>query len=92
MAIGRDGQNVRLAHKLTNWKIDIKSETQAKLAEKEEELSLKEADSDEIFEDINIDQEESIDEQISEELSQESYSLDEEDIESTSEITEGEEA
>ncbi len=92
LAIGRDGQNVRLAHKLTNWKIDIKSETQAKLAEKEEELSLKEADSDEIFEDINIDQEESIDEQISEELSQESYSLDEEDIESTSEITEGEEA
>ena len=34
LAIGRDGQNVRLAHKLTNWKIDIKSETQAKLFEK----------------------------------------------------------
>lgn len=92
LAIGRDGQNVRLAHKLTNWKIDIKSETQAKLAEKEEELSLKESESEELFEDINIDQEESIDEQISEELSQESYSLDEEDIEITSEITEGEDA
>jgi N utilization substance protein A len=30
LAIGREGQNVRLAHRLTNWKIDIKSETQAR--------------------------------------------------------------
>ena len=28
LAIGRAGQNARLAAKLTNWKIDIKSETQ----------------------------------------------------------------
>ena len=28
LAIGKAGQNVRLAAKLTNWKIDIKSETQ----------------------------------------------------------------
>ncbi len=28
LAIGKSGQNVRLAAKLTNWKIDIKSETQ----------------------------------------------------------------
>src|SRR5699024_433155 len=28
LAIGREGQNARLAAKLTNWKIDIKSETQ----------------------------------------------------------------
>ena len=28
-AIGKAGQNARLAAKLTNWKIDIKSETQA---------------------------------------------------------------
>ena len=28
LAIGREGQNVRLAHRLTNWKIDIKSESQ----------------------------------------------------------------
>jgi len=28
LAIGRAGQNVRLAHRLTNWKIDIKSESQ----------------------------------------------------------------
>ena len=29
LAIGREGQNVRLAHRLTGWKIDIKSESQA---------------------------------------------------------------
>ncbi|HEY9682791.1 MAG TPA: transcription termination factor NusA [Oculatellaceae cyanobacterium] len=29
LAIGRGGQNVRLAAKLSNWKIDIKSESQA---------------------------------------------------------------
>ena len=28
LAIGKSGQNVRLAAKLTNWKIDIKSESQ----------------------------------------------------------------
>lgn len=28
LAIGREGQNARLAAKLTNWKIDIKSQTQ----------------------------------------------------------------
>lgn len=31
LAIGKAGQNARLAAKLTNWKIDIKSETQAKV-------------------------------------------------------------
>lgn len=34
LAIGKEGQNVRLAAKLTGWKIDIKSSSQA-LAEKE---------------------------------------------------------
>jgi N utilization substance protein A len=28
LAIGREGQNARLAAKLTGWKIDIKSQTQ----------------------------------------------------------------
>ena len=36
LAIGKDGQNARLAAKLTGWKIDIKSESQAK----EEEAAL----------------------------------------------------
>ncbi len=30
LAIGKEGQNVRLAARLTGWKIDIKSETQAR--------------------------------------------------------------
>ena len=33
LAIGKEGQNARLAAKLTGWKIDIKSQSQA-----EEEL------------------------------------------------------
>jgi len=32
LAIGKEGQNARLAAKLTGWKIDIKSETQARQA------------------------------------------------------------
>ena len=39
LAIGKEGQNVRLAAKLTNWKIDIKSKSQ-KLALDEEEEKL----------------------------------------------------
>ncbi len=31
LAIGKEGQNARLAARLTNWKIDIKSEAQAQL-------------------------------------------------------------
>ena len=39
LAIGKAGQNARLAAKLTNWKIDIKSESQFRemLAKKAEE-------------------------------------------------------
>ena len=33
LAIGKEGQNARLAAKLTGWKIDIKSETQARETE-----------------------------------------------------------
>ena len=36
LAIGKKGQNVRLAAKLTGWKIDIISETRAAEAELEE--------------------------------------------------------
>ena len=39
LAIGKAGQNARLAAKLTNWKIDIKSESQFReiLAQKQQE-------------------------------------------------------
>ncbi len=40
LAIGKEGQNVRLSAKLTGWKIDVKSEEQIK--ESEEELDIDE--------------------------------------------------
>ena len=43
LAIGKAGQNARLAAKLTNWKIDIKSESQFRkyLEEKQNEENKK---------------------------------------------------
>jgi transcription termination/antitermination protein NusA len=38
LAIGRDGQNARLAAKLTGWKVDIKSETEFSQVEDEIEI------------------------------------------------------
>lgn len=38
IAIGKGGQNVKLASRLTGWKLDIKSEEQAADAERKEEL------------------------------------------------------
>ena len=49
LAIGKAGQNARLAAKLTNWKIDIKSESQAAALASEEASS---ADEEEEQEDI----------------------------------------
>ena len=43
LAIGKEGQNVRLAAKLTNWKIDIKSKSQAEAAAKEEATEVLDA-------------------------------------------------
>ena len=40
LAIGREGQNVRLAHRLCGWKIDIKSETQAVALEEKREAEM----------------------------------------------------
>ena len=36
LAIGKDGQNARLAARLTGWKVDVKSESKAKLEEETE--------------------------------------------------------
>ncbi|MVX66736.1 transcription termination/antitermination protein NusA [Clostridium chromiireducens] len=40
LAIGKEGQNVRLAAKLTNWKIDIKSKSQKQAQDEEDERIL----------------------------------------------------
>ena len=42
LAIGKEGQNVRLAAKLTNWKIDIKSKSQAEALQESEEATVTE--------------------------------------------------
>ena len=62
LAIGKSGQNVRLAVKLTNWKIDVKSETAAKQIDGEtfinnekEAFNLQEQDiSDDLLADLDI--------------------------------------
>lgn len=41
LAIGKEGQNARLAAKITGWKIDIKSESQIKTAVSNDEESVK---------------------------------------------------
>ena len=42
LAIGREGQNARLAAKLTGWRVDIKSETE--FSEAEEDIEIEGAD------------------------------------------------
>ena len=73
LAIGREGQNVRLAHKLTGWKIDIKSVTQMEKAEAAPTYEEPE----EIIED-DFEQEDELQQEIEEEMNQQAY--DEEDI------------
>ena len=75
LAIGREGQNVRLAHRLTGWKIDIKSVSQM-----EDEEAAKQSNynyNDEQEEDRVVDSDE-IQEEIEEEMNQQEY--DEEDL------------
>jgi len=59
LAIGKNGQNVRLAAKLTGWKIDVKSESKALKEEKETVKAVEEVisldDIDNIFDSVNID-------------------------------------
>ncbi len=73
LAIGREGQNVRLAHKLTGWKIDIKSVTQMEKAEAAQTYEEPE----EIIED-DFGQDDELQQEIEEEMNQQAY--DEEDI------------
>jgi N utilization substance protein A len=79
LAIGKEGQNARLAARLTGFKIDIKSETQARESgdfyDYDEEEAAYEEES-ELFADDVIDEEEQdyadeIEEDIEEELQEE---------------------
>jgi transcription termination/antitermination protein NusA len=87
LAIGREGQNVRLAHKLTGWKIDIKSVSQMEKAEEENAKNYTEEDSQETEDKFDS---EEINEEIAEEMNQQE--LDEEDIEKEAPSEESEES
>ena len=58
LAIGKSGQNARLAAKLTNWKIDIKSESQFRqiLAEKQN-LENNDSEENEVVENNDVQEE-----------------------------------
>ena len=89
LAIGREGQNVRLAHKLTGWKIDIKSVSQMEKAESANFEQYNE----EIAQDDEVDEQDELQQEIEEEMNQQV--LDEEDLageESVEEASEDEEA
>ncbi len=75
LAIGRGGQNVRLAHKLTGWKIDIKSVSQAETMERNQEIEEQDSYEEPVEEDVD----EVIDE---EDIHEEEYGVDEEDMQS----------
>jgi N utilization substance protein A len=89
LAIGREGQNVRLAHKLTNWKIDIKSVSQMEQVEAQNVKNYEYNDEpeDSSVEDV-VDSEE-LQEEIEEEMNQQA--IDESDIEEGSVAEETEE-
>ncbi len=86
LAIGREGQNVRLAHKLTGWKIDIKSVSQMEKAEAQNINNYIEEPAEEEYEEND-----ELQQEIEEEMNQQAY--DEEDIqeESADEVEETEE-
>lgn len=73
LAIGRGGQNVRLAHKLTGWKIDIKSVSQAEAMDNSRGYEEEDQYEEPVEEDLD-------DEIQEEEINQEEYGVDEEDV------------
>ncbi len=78
LAIGREGQNVRLAHKLTGWKIDIKSVSQMERAESQEINNYEYEDESQNSSEEDIVDSDELQEEIEEEMNQ--HELDEEDM------------
>ena len=85
LAIGREGQNVRLAHKLTGWKIDIKSVSQMEKAEAANFQNYEEQPEEDYDDEAHNDE---LQEEIEEEMNQQA--LDEEDFPQNEEISEEE--
>ncbi len=85
LAIGREGQNVRLAHKLTNWKIDIKSVSQMERAEAENMKNYSYEEEEEADGFANVDEDE-LQAEIEEEMNQQVF--DEEDMQAEDDVVE----
>ncbi len=86
LAIGKEGQNARLAAKLTNWKIDIKSESQVEQPADTSDNALNENETDEgptaVYEADDSDYEQEAEEESlpeNGERSQQEYEQDEEE-------------
>ncbi len=75
LAIGREGQNVRLAHKLTGWKIDIKSVSQMEKAESQNMANYEENTEEYSDDEEQVDE---LQQEIEEEMNQQE--IDEEDF------------
>lgn len=71
LAIGKEGQNARLAARLTGYKIDIKSETQAREMGVFEELGI-DYQEEGVYDDFQVDYEE---EEVREEIQEEDYQM-----------------
>src|SRR5574344_2715223 len=88
LAIGREGQNVRLAHKLTGWKIDIKNTTQMQNAEAQGIQQSEETSSEEQQDSVS-DENDEIKAEVEEEMSEQV--VDESEISEKSEESEASE-
>ena len=73
LAIGKEGQNARLAAKLTGWKVDIKSDSQVRALEEEEERLM------ELEAEAAADSQEELIDELAEELEEESVHITVED-------------
>jgi len=99
LAIGKEGQNARLAAKLTGWRIDIKSESQAKDEREErsyteeEEEEIEETEAEEVEEEAADDSEieEEIEEEEEEEAEEEEEEIEEDEAEEVEEEEDSEE-
>lgn len=86
VAIGREGQNVRLAHKLTHWRIDIKCLSQ--MEQNESQTIMNDYNQDDEVEEVSEVEDDELQQEIEEEMNQQA--LDEEDIPQEEEASEEE--
>lgn len=79
LSIGKEGQNARLAAKLTGWRIDIKNETQAKTTDfiTDEEFEANKFDPNSFFEDELFEDDEYYDDDYDDDYDEEDESYDE---------------